>query len=68
MFLNRAWNFLVEDDICPWASKQINDSLKLQSADEAKHQIRARMCIYYMFIRKQNENIKSKRNQQKHTL
>lgn len=25
MFLARAWNFLVEDDICPWASKQIDN-------------------------------------------
>lgn len=65
MFLARAWGFIVEDDICPWMSKQIDGQLKLCSADEAKHQIRARMCIYYMFIRKQNENIKSKRNQRK---
>jgi len=37
MFLARAWNFIVEDDICPWMSKQIDGQLKLCSADEAKH-------------------------------
>ena len=65
MFLLRAWNFLIEDGICPWITKQIDTQLKLQSVKSMRNQIRARMCLYYMFIRKQRENTKAKRKQQK---
>jgi hypothetical protein len=52
MFLARAWNKLVEIEACPWISKTINDSFKLYSDTETKYQIRARVCLYYMIIRR----------------
>jgi hypothetical protein len=64
MFLNRAWNMLVESEDCPWISKFINNKFKLLSAEEAKHQQRARMCVYYMILRRHfmNKNKKCKSN------
>lgn len=65
MFLTRAWNFIIEDGICPWMSKQVESQLMLQSKCEQKHQMRSRMYMYYMFIRKRNENVKRKRKLRK---
>lgn len=64
MFLYRAWNMLIESEDCPWISKYINDKFKLYSVDEVKHQQRARICVYYMVLRRHfmNNNKKCKTN------
>ncbi len=65
MFLYRAWNFLVETEECPWITKNIDNQLKLYSEDEAKHQQRARVCLYYMFVKKQYMMLNKKCNNKK---
>lgn len=64
MFLYRAWNFLIETEDCPWISKAIDDKFKLISEEESKHQIRGRMCVYYMILRRHftNKNKKCEAN------
>ena len=52
MYLYRAWNKIVELDNCPWISKAIETQLLLQTKDEMHHQQRARVCLYYMFVKR----------------
>lgn len=60
MFLYRAWDYLVKNEYCPWITKSIDDSFKLITTKEAKHQIRARISVYYMLIRRYYMNSSKK--------
>lgn len=65
-YLNKAWEKLIDMDVCPWISKTVNDNFKLVSATEARHQMRSRVCLYYMIIRRYlaNNNMKCILNKQ----
>lgn len=52
IYLNNAWDKLVDLDVCPWITKSVNDKFKLLSDKEVRHQIRARICLYYMIVRR----------------
>lgn len=65
MYLYKAWNKLVKLGTCPWITKAADDKFKLMSAGEAKREMRARVCAYYMFVKCYFRNVNIRHEQKK---
>lgn len=65
MYLHRAWRKLLDLGTCPWITRAVDDRFKLMLKGEAKREMRARVCTYYMFVKCYFRNVNIRHEQKK---